>query len=334
MKARGRYAVVSRRTWGDRRFRALSAPREPNARDLWLYLLTCPSAALIPGIFVLRAETIAADLGWPLRGMLAVWAELEHVDEHDPEELAVADWATPLVWLPKAIRHDPPNAENHVKGWARRWVDLPESPLLARIWEGVCSELKRINPAFLPVFTDAIPKPTARAPSLRSLSRSLSLPLSTAAAVSRVPVGERARGEQGPDQSGGSGSHFEAPTKPNGLAVRCPIDLRLDDGQLSTLEINTGCNRENGLKLCRHFAAKWQHDEPLPLATWFKRLYSAVVGSWQNPAERSRILPPPGFVEHEENTRTPDDEAELERLKVWRAKRDAELDAEAKRNVG
>lgn len=143
-----RYSRVNRRLWGDRRFRALSAP-PPNARDLWLYLLTCPTTSPIPGVLPLRVSTIAEDLGWASTHVLGLWHELEG--------MAVLDAESGLVWLPKAVRHDPPQGPNHVKGWARFWPELPESSLLGEVRSGVASELRQLSEGLSELFLSLVP---------------------------------------------------------------------------------------------------------------------------------------------------------------------------------
>lgn len=174
-----KYAHVSRRLWGDAKFRKLTtAP--PNGRDLWLYLLTSPHSTNIPGILVARRETVAADLGWSPEALDAVWGELSGADP-----MAVADWSSGLVWLPRAVRHDPPSSPNHVRSWVRIWSELPESALLRRAAKTIGSELERVNPAFAAVFLEGLPKgypkpsgrPTPSPPRSRPLPLPLPLPL-------------------------------------------------------------------------------------------------------------------------------------------------------------
>lgn len=107
--------------------------------------------------------------------------------------------------------------------------------------------------------------------------------------------------------------------------VSCPLDLILSDDQLGVLEINNGCRRPDALKLCAHFTGKWHHEEPRRRSAWLKALWTAVVTAWQNPVERARLLPPPGLVEHEDNTgMTECDQRTLAKARAWRAQRDAE----------
>lgn len=91
----------------------------------------------------------------------------------------------------------------------------------------------------------------------------------------------------------------EAP-QPGGGKVRCPIDLTLTEDQLGALEMNQGCKRQDALRLCQHFAGKWQGDEIMAIETWRRRLWTAVGTAWGNQGERLRLLPPPGAAEHAE----------------------------------
>lgn len=145
-----RYGIVSRRIWRDEWFRTLTGP----ARELWFYLLTSPHAAGIPGVLVVWKDAIAFDLRWRVAELDGAWSALEP-DGEDPK--VFADWSTGLVWLPRAVRHDPPAGPNHVRAFARRWGELPDCDLRETARIGVASELNRINPAFGQLFLDGSP---------------------------------------------------------------------------------------------------------------------------------------------------------------------------------
>lgn len=105
------------------------------------------------------------------------------------------------------------------------------------------------------------------------------------------------------------------------IRISCPASLRLSDDQLALLEQANGCDRASALKLCAHFAGKWQNDEPRPLSAWLKAQWTAVVTAWQNPTERRRLLPPPGLEEHEARRGSPvpdsPDELARARREAW-----------------
>jgi hypothetical protein len=92
-----RYGKVTRCMWGDAKFRRLSAP-PPNGRSLWLFLLTCEEASIIPGVIRGGEAAIAEANGWELKGFREAFGEVFR------EGLAKADWKARLVWLPRASR--------------------------------------------------------------------------------------------------------------------------------------------------------------------------------------------------------------------------------------
>lgn len=117
------YSLVQRRIWNDAGFRRLSKPA-PNARDLFLYLLTNPHATQIPGLVALGESAMAEDLEWPLAGLRKALAELETVG------MVKVDRAARLLWLPNGMKHNAPKSPDNVLGWAKHWRMLPECDLL------------------------------------------------------------------------------------------------------------------------------------------------------------------------------------------------------------
>src|SRR5947207_13266707 len=107
---RPRYRRISTRTWGDENFLRLSKP-QPNAQTLWFFILTGPCTRAVPGLFPVGEKALAEMLGWKMGAFRRVWRELEQLG------MVKADWGHRLVWIPKAIRHNPPESPNVVKGW-------------------------------------------------------------------------------------------------------------------------------------------------------------------------------------------------------------------------
>jgi len=132
-----RYRKISPRIWGDERFRALSAPR-PNAQTLWIYLLTGPHTTLIPGLFSAGEAGLAEALGWPLKSFRGAFQELHC------QGMAQADWQGRVVYLPKALKYNPPESPSVVKSWAGALDELPECQLkhqaieAFRVWLAGC----------------------------------------------------------------------------------------------------------------------------------------------------------------------------------------------------
>lgn len=116
------YSRVTRRMWGDEHFLRLSAPK-PNARDLWIYLLTGKRCTKIPGLLDVGVLGLADDLKWPAAATKKCLAEIER------EEMAVVDHVAGLIWLPNSLRHNMPANPSVVVGWATPWRALPECAL-------------------------------------------------------------------------------------------------------------------------------------------------------------------------------------------------------------
>jgi hypothetical protein len=92
-----KWSRVERKVHRDEKVRKLSKP-QPNARDLWMYLLTCDSQTAFPGLYVLRLTTAADDLEWPVEDTK------EKLDEIITAGLAMFDPVTAVIWLPNAVR--------------------------------------------------------------------------------------------------------------------------------------------------------------------------------------------------------------------------------------
>lgn len=116
------YSLVTRGLWSDSRFLALSGP-EPNARTLWLFLLTGDVQGPIPGLFRAGVGSLADGLGWPVEETESALAELEEAG------LVRVSRLPPLLWLPKAGHHNPPASPNVVRGWRSAYQELPECDL-------------------------------------------------------------------------------------------------------------------------------------------------------------------------------------------------------------
>jgi hypothetical protein len=73
--------------------------------------------------------------------------------------LVKADFSAPLIWLPKAIFHNPPQSPNVVKSWEWAWHDLPECELKVAAWEGLRDYLEGRADAFRKAFEKTCRKP-------------------------------------------------------------------------------------------------------------------------------------------------------------------------------
>jgi len=158
MPPRLRYSCVTRRMWNDDKFRKLSAP-PPNGQTLWLRLLTGPELGVIPGLFAAREGGLADALGWPLEGFREAMAEV--MGHGIGEAMAKADWEAGLVWVPNAVKHNPPASLNVVRGWGAAFQELPDSPLKAEAYEALMAYLMARGEAWAKAWAMACPKPRA-----------------------------------------------------------------------------------------------------------------------------------------------------------------------------
>lgn len=145
-----RYRKVDVRMWSDAKFRSLSAA-PPNAQTLWVYLLTNPETTSIPGLFRAGEAAIAEALGWDVKGFREPFQELFR------KGLAKADWKARLVWIPNALKHNPPENPNVVKGWRAAWDELPECSLKSEAHQHITETLKGFGKGLLEPFAKGCP---------------------------------------------------------------------------------------------------------------------------------------------------------------------------------
>lgn len=121
-KVDARYRKIETRLWSDQKFRRLT-PLKPSGQALWLALLCHPDNGPIPGVICTGAAALADLLGWSVGDVRKHMAELEK------EGMARADLDARVVFLPNAVRLNPPHAGNNVLGWRQSWLNVPECPL-------------------------------------------------------------------------------------------------------------------------------------------------------------------------------------------------------------
>jgi uncharacterized phage protein (TIGR02220 family) len=147
-RASGRYRRISIRMWTDSRFLELSRP-QPNAQTLWVYLLTGPHTGLIPGLFVAGEAALAEALEWPLPTFRKVLAEITS------QGMARVDRRTRLVFLPRAVEHNPPANPNVVKAWRTALEELPECELRDQAEDVIRAFLESMGENFARAFPKA-----------------------------------------------------------------------------------------------------------------------------------------------------------------------------------
>lgn len=139
------YRIVSVSTWADEKVRRLT-PIQPSGQGLFLMLLVGPQTTKIPGVQPVGRMAFAEMLGWDLEAFDEAFAEALR------EGLVEADWDARLIFVPKAVIHNPPQSINVVKSWASTWALVPECDLKRRAWHVIHDALLGISQAFADAF--------------------------------------------------------------------------------------------------------------------------------------------------------------------------------------
>jgi hypothetical protein len=113
---------VDERMWGDAKFLSMSR-LHASGQALWLYLLTGPHNAGIPGLYNIGRLGTAEALGWEIEDFDRCWAEIES------RGMARSDWANRVVFIANALRYNEPDNPNQVRGWLTRLDSFPECEL-------------------------------------------------------------------------------------------------------------------------------------------------------------------------------------------------------------
>jgi len=119
MKNSSRYSRVNCRVWNDSKVRRLSIA----GKLLWFRLLAPLERGRIPGLFQAWPEALKKSTGLQDKQFDKAWGELIDLMgiEYD------AEWG--LIYLAKAVKHDPPRNPNTVKSWVIGLNELPECEL-------------------------------------------------------------------------------------------------------------------------------------------------------------------------------------------------------------
>jgi hypothetical protein len=145
----GWYRNVSVRMWGDERFRQLS----DGAKLLWVHLITGPHTTALPGISEAGRAQLAEAVRWPLK------AFDRRFDEIAAQGMAKADWTARVLWLPKAVYHNPPDNPNIVRGWVKQLAVIPECSLKREAIERIRQFLEPFRESFLKAFAEPFGEP-------------------------------------------------------------------------------------------------------------------------------------------------------------------------------
>ncbi|HYR46925.1 MAG TPA: hypothetical protein VER78_07950 [Thermoanaerobaculia bacterium] len=142
-----RYRKVPVATWDKAFFRALTTP-QPNGQTLWLYFVSGPLTTSIPGLVPAGAAALAEGLGWPLQKFLRAFRELE------AQQLAQADWAARVVWIPSVLDDNRPESPNVLRAWRSAFDELPDCPLTAKARATVEALVEGLTEPFRKAFAE------------------------------------------------------------------------------------------------------------------------------------------------------------------------------------
>jgi hypothetical protein len=147
-----RYRKIHVAMYADAKFRSLSRP-QPNGQSLWTYLLTGPHTTAVPGLSSIGEAAMAESLGWTLEGFREAFREVS------AKGMAKADWDARVVWVPNAVRYNPPESPNVIKSWAKGWEEIPECALKVVAFTTLKAFVEGLPEAFREVFRKAFPPP-------------------------------------------------------------------------------------------------------------------------------------------------------------------------------
>lgn len=114
-------------------------------------LMAGPQTTNIPGVQPVGRMAFAEMLGWELEAFDEAFGEALR------EGLAKADWKARLIFVPNAIKHNPPQSINVVKSWAHMWSRVPECELKTEAWNAISEALSEQGENFVQAFKSACP---------------------------------------------------------------------------------------------------------------------------------------------------------------------------------
>jgi hypothetical protein len=111
------FAAVCPAVWRDKEYRKQLTLEQ---RHIWLHLLTSPTRTHFPGLLRTTIKEIAALVDLSPRKVAAALEEFKKLGwaEYDAEE--------ELLYLPKALKYNPPDNEKQLIHWVRVWSSFPE----------------------------------------------------------------------------------------------------------------------------------------------------------------------------------------------------------------
>ena len=115
-----KYSIVERFVWRDPDVHRL----DRLTKLLWIHFLTSGFSTNIPGLIPASLTMIADEMNEKFNAEFQRSAQILS----DLGWLKV-DSEARLIFLPNALRHNPPKSVNEIKGWGNSFDEIPESPL-------------------------------------------------------------------------------------------------------------------------------------------------------------------------------------------------------------
>jgi hypothetical protein len=251
---------ISADLWTDPRVRALPRP-EPNARDLWIFLLTGPHQGRIPSLMRVGEATLVEFLQesegpvWTLDVFRRLFAQItgEHQVGMDcpkaspkasPKDsgnaLAKADWDHRILWIPNALKYNPPATPNVVAGWAVEAERFPDCPLTKEALTHLAAYVQTLSKDFRKALGKAFRKGGVRASSSLSSSLQGLLFSSPEETVGTTTKGARERATRAEGATRGGGKRAKPPATDAPERTPWPPGWQLDDEMRAFAE-ERGC---------------------------------------------------------------------------------------------
>lgn len=145
-----RYRKIHVPMYADAKFRALSRP-QPCAQWLWVYMLTGPHTTAIPGLSSVGEAALAESVGWKLEAFREAFGELF------AKGMAKADWEARVLWVPNAVRYNPPESPNVIKGWAKAYEEIPACALKVVAFTTLKAFVEGLGEGFREAFAKSMP---------------------------------------------------------------------------------------------------------------------------------------------------------------------------------
>lgn len=150
-----RYRRIEVRTWADEKFRSLT-PIPPCGQGLWFYLLTGPHTGPIPGLFRAGPAAMAEELGWSPEAFTKAFHEVF------AKGMVKADFKARFLWVPNALKYNPPANPNVVVSWGTEFELLPECDLKQEAFEAIKSFIINMGEPYRKAFEKAFTKPLGK----------------------------------------------------------------------------------------------------------------------------------------------------------------------------